>query len=412
MYKKTLLLFSIIIIIISSTFLSSAEKKQFTISDVISIGLKNNPQILATQRNVDAKKAAFQSSKRLLNPEIEYHRGRGKVNDSQTKVNTEGFSISQPIENPLKRKYRVQMYEKDWQAAEFLLSASKLEIAFKIKNFFYSILFSQENEELAIKNFESLKEIHSLILKRAQLGEVKELEAIKLKVESLKAQNELNKVQTELRLAKERLNNTLGNLLPLGFSLEGKLQTNFQFLKEDTLIKNALLSHPLIKKKEKELEKAKSNLNYVNWQRLPDPKLSGFTEKEIDGTNKGIGISIEIPLWNLQTKAIAEAKSLILKEEEEFKALKMELTTEIKTKYNKLRLSEQIIQLFLSSLLKEAEASLKIAEVSYKQGEISLVEYLDSQRTYISILKDYQNSLFNWNINKASLEKSIGEELR
>ena len=90
----------------------------------------------------------------------------------------------------------------------------------------------------------------------------------------------------------------------------------------------------------------------------------------------------------------------------------MELTTEIKTKYNKLRLSEQIIQLFLSSLLKEAEASLKIAEVSYKQGEISLVEYLDSQRTYISILKDYQNSLFNWNINRASLEKSIGEELK
>ena len=94
------------------------------------------------------------------------------------------------------------------------------------------------------------------------------------------------------------------------------------------------------------------------------------------------------------------------------KALSMELRTEIKAKLNQLRLSEQTLELFQSGLLKEAEESLKIAEVSYKQGEISLIDYLDSQRTYYSILKDYQDSLYDWNVNMASLEKSIGEEIQ
>lgn len=251
-----------------------------------------------------------------------------------------------------------------------------------------------------------------MILKRAQLGEVKELEAIKLYVETLKAQNELNKVRTELKLAKENLNTFLGNTLPPDFSLQGKLSYISLRIEEKALINKALLSHPLIRKKEKELEKAQNNLNYVSWQRLPDPKLSGFSNKELDGTNMGIGISVEIPLWNFKSKAIVEAKSLVLKEREVLKASKLELTTEIKTKFNKLQLSEQTIELYLSGLLREAEESLKIAEVSYKQGEISLIDYLDSQRTYYSILKDYQDSLYDWNYNKASLEKSLGEEIR
>jgi len=390
----------------------SGEKKDFTLEEIISLGLKNNPLLLAKIQEVKAKRAAFRASKLLFNPEIEYHRGRGKPHDSGQKVNTEGFSVTQPLENPLKRKYRIQVFEKDWQAAESSLDFSRLEIIWEIKTLFFKILLQKNNEELTLKNLNSLQEIHKLIEKRAQLGEVRELEAIKLYVETLKAQNELNKVQTGLKLAKEELNKFLGNSLPPDFTVLGKLSFKVLPLEEKSLIEKALLSHPLVKKKEKELEGAQSNLSYIKWQRIPDPNISGFTHQEIDGQNTGLGISMEIPLWNFKTKEIAEATSLALKQKAELKALSMELRTEIKTKLNQLRLSEQTLELFQSGLLREAEESLKIAEVSYKQGEISLIDYLDSQRTYYSILKDYQESLYDWNVNKASLEKSIGEGIK
>ncbi|MGB6338147.1 MAG: TolC family protein, partial [Candidatus Aminicenantaceae bacterium] len=102
----------------------------------------------------------------------------------------------------------------------------------------------------------------------------------------------------------------------------------------------------------------------------------------------------------------------LLKQNQELRTIKMELTTETKTKINQLRLSARALKLFTTGLLKMAEESLKIAEVSYTHGEISLIDFLDSQRTYFSIMTDYQDSLYAWNADRAALERAIGEELQ
>ncbi len=388
------------------------EKKQFTLPEIIDLGINNNPTLLAKAQEVAAKKAAFQASKRLFNPELEAHVGKAKFHDNSEKRNTDGLSLSQYIENPFKRHYRVQMFENDWQASDYLFHFLRLEITFKIKQLFYEVLLLKNKKDLAQKNLGSLEETHKLILKRVNLGETKELEAIKLYVETLKARNELNRTDTGWRLAKENLNKFLGNTLPSGFSISGKLEYKPLDIDEKALLEKALLSHPIIKGKERDLEFAESNLSYVKWQRLPDFKLSGFIHDELDGQNKGVGISLDIPLWNFKSKEIAEAESLQQKANQELRALRMEISTEVKSRLNEQRLSEQTIQLFHEGLLKQAEESLKISAESYKQGEISLIDYLDSQRTYNSILKDYQDSLYAWNTNRAALEKATGEEIK
>ncbi|NQT80972.1 MAG: TolC family protein [Candidatus Aminicenantes bacterium] len=410
MKKRVAFLLSLFIIF--PLFAFPVEKKDFTLHEIEELGLKNNPLLLAKAQEVEAKKAAFQASKRLLNPELELHAGQGKSYDNSINRNTDGISLSQYLENPFKRHYRVQMYEKNWQAAENSYNFSRLEVIYNIKKLFFKVILLKNKKNLAQKNLNSLEETHQLIVKRVKLGETKELEAIKLYVETLKAQNELNKIQTELKLARENLNKFLGNSLPPDFSVLGKLEYITLDIKEEILLNKALLSHPQIKGKEKDFEFAESNLSYVKWQRFPDFKLSGFINKELDGKDKGIGISFDIPLWNFKSKEIAEAESLLTKQNQELRALKMEITTEVKAKLSEQRLSEQTITLFHKGLLRQAEVSLKISEASYKQGEISLIDYLDSQRTYYSILKDYQDSLYAWSINKAALEKATGEEIK
>ena len=386
------------------------EKKEFTLAEILSLGLENSPSILAKRKETEAAEAAYQAAKRWSNPEFEFRIGRAKSYDNQIDRDTLGFSISQYIENPFKRNYRIQFYEKDRQAAEYSYEFLKLELGFDIKSLYHKILYLKKEEELARENLESIKAIHQLIAKRAKLGEVKELEAIKLYVETLKAQREWQRVQTHLKLAKENLNRLVGELLPADYSLRGQLAYAPLAVDEEVLLNRALLSHPLIKEKESEVEQAKANLNLRKWQRFPDLKLSGFSHEELDGRNQGVGISLDIPLWNFRAKEIAEAESIYLKKREELKALKMELSTLVKAGLDQLRLSERTLKIYHEGLLNQAEESLKIAEVSYKQGEISLVDYLDSQRTYNSILKDYQQSLYNWNVDKAALEKAIGKE--
>ncbi len=388
------------------------EKTELTLEDIIHIGLEKNPGIAAGQSKAQAKQAAFLAAKRLSNPEFEFQAGKGESYDGLEFRNTSEFTISQPIENPFKRHYRILVHENDWKAFASLSDYSKLELVFEIKNLFYRILFLKNIEELVQKNLDSVAEILGLIEKRVQFGEVKELEAIKLRVETLKAQNELNRIRTEKKLIKKSLNSLLNNSLPSNFSIRGVLDYLPFSEKEESLVTKTLLSYPLIKQKEFEVKAALNNLSSIKWKRLPDFKLTGFSNKELDGTNKGFGLSLDIPLWNFNAKEIAEAEFLARQHEAELRALLLNISTEVKSKLSKLHLSEQTLNLFHTGLLNQAEESLKISEVSYKEGEISLIDYLDSQRTFFSIMFDYQDSLFTWNMDKAALEKTIGEDIK
>jgi cobalt-zinc-cadmium efflux system outer membrane protein len=404
-----LLLFFLFII---PSLIHPTEKKAFDLSEIIDLALENNPLISAKKNEVEARKASYEAAKRLANPELELNVGRATAYDQDLERNTGGISLSQYVENPFKRHHRIQVYEKDWEAAEFSQDILILEVTFRIKNLYFKILRLKSIQELAQKNLDSIQTIHRLIEKRAKLGEIKELEAIKLYVESLQAQRELNQIQTDLFLAKEKLNQYLGQTLPFDFSTVGSLTYAKTEIEENAALKKALNIHPRLNEKEKRVEQANSNWSYVKWQRLPDFKLSGFSQNELDGRNTGIGISLDIPLWSFKSKEIREAENLTRMEEEELRALRLEVSTEVKSWINQLRLSEQSLQIFHQGLLKQAEESLKIAEISYTQGEISLIDYLDSQRTYHSILNDYQESLFRWNADKAALEKAIGEEIK
>jgi len=403
---------ALLLILLLPCLLQATEIKEFTLSDITAIGLKQNPLISAKRSEIEARKSAYQASQRLVNPQLEFHMGQAESHDKLIKRDTEGVSLSQRIENPFARHHRIRISEEDWKATEYQYSTLVLNVTFEIKELFHRILLLKEKGDLAQKNLDSIKKIHSLIKRRASLGEVRELESIKLYVETLKAQNELSRIKTRLKLAQENLNAYLGNFLPPDFSVTGDLDYAPLNADEQTLLERALNTHPRIKEKEAFLNQAENNLSYHRWQRFPDFTLTGFSHKELDGRNTGIGISMDIPLWDFKSKNIAEAENLYMRQSDELKSLKLTLSTEIKSKLRNLRLSEETLNTFHTGLLKQAEESLKISEVSYTQGEISLIDYLDSQRTYYSILNEYQDSLYDWNVNKAALEKDIGEELQ
>ena len=390
----------------------SQEKETYSLEQLIALGLKYNPALNAEKQNVEAAHSAYNASKNYFNPAFDYSQGSAKSYDGTVSRTTGGFSITQPIENPFKRHYRVESQKNRWQAAEYAFDHVRNELIFNIKIYFYQILLLGQEEEIANKNLKAIGEIYQLIKKRADLGEVKELEAIKLFVEILKAQKDLNQIKMDKELAEENLNRLIGNVLSKNYFLSGKMDPSFLPIDEETLIQLAISSHPLIQEKVMELEETENIGRFLKWHRLPDFYLTGFSRRELDGKNTGIGISFEIPLWNWRSAEIKEAAKRTSQRELELQALKNEVITEVRSKLKQLQLSTETLELFSSGLLTQGAESLKIAELSYKEGEISLIDYLDSQRTYNSIILDFQEALYRWHTDKAALEKAVGEEIK
>lgn len=409
---KILSLFFILMLSQGFGKITSAQTNAFTMEELIDIALKKSPLLAARSREAEALYAGFKASSVWPNLQLDIGLGKAKPYDRLFERDTREISVHQDVENPIKKHFRTQALKNTWEASQLQLQDFSLEVIYQVKKYVFQILLLSQTQALLSENLRSIEEIYRLIKARADLGEVKELEAVKLFVETLKARNALNRSLTEEKIAKDTLNSYLGNALQADFIISGRLDYSPLALDEKALVEKAINNHPSLRSKLKGLESAKNRIQYYKWQRLPDFTLTGFTKRELDGTNQGIGISFRLPLWNWKVREVEEAENLFRMEEEEMRALQLDVTARIRTGVAFLNLSQQNIRMFKDGLLKQAEESLKIAELSYKSGEISLMEYLDSQRTHAEILKNYQEALFTFNLEKASLSKALGEEIQ
>ena len=166
--KKNKVIYMLIFLLFIPSLIQSSEKKAFDLSEIINLALENNPLLSAKKSEVEARKASYQADKRFVNPELELNVGRAKSWDEDIKRNTGGVLLSQYLENPFKRHYRIQVYEKDWKAVEYSHGILILEVTFTIKNLYYEILRQRSKQELAQKNLDSIQKIHQLIERRAK----------------------------------------------------------------------------------------------------------------------------------------------------------------------------------------------------------------------------------------------------
>lgn len=386
-------------------------RKEFTLDELLSLAFSLNPILEARRNQVLAEENAYKALKKLPNPSLAFEKGWGESYDGDIRRDIQGLTLSQVIKNPVSRHFRLEAAEKGWQAAAQSYRLTELELAYEINKKCCTIWLLQNKRKISKKKAASIEKMSRLIQTQAELGEVKPLDALKLQVEFLLARNNLKEIEAELQIARDQLNEFLGGKLPSDFVVKGDLTFLPSLIEESQIINKALSTHPLIKEKENRLAQIENNMAAEKWSRFPDLKLSAFSKNELHGKTSGFGLSLDIPLWNFKSREIERAENIFQAEKKELEASKLNLISKVKAEIRRLNLSEATLLVFREGLLRQAEASLDIAEFSYQEGEISLLEFLDSQRTYYAVQNEYQDALYRWNINKAALEKTIGEKI-
>jgi cobalt-zinc-cadmium efflux system outer membrane protein len=387
---------------------SSTAQESFALEDLLRIGRERNPTVQALQAEHSAMEAQRKASGRWANPELEYEWGSGDPRDGSANRDLSGFTARQTLENPFIRHYRLGGIEAEVDAAAEDVRSGVLDVELEIRMHVYRILFLQEMLELARLNEEALGEIRALIETRARVGEVRELEAIRLRVEHLKARNERQAAEMELDQYRRHLNTFLGNALPEDFTLTGSLEAGGPEPDLDRLTREVLPSHPALMRVALERESAQKRVKESQLGWLPEAVLSGSSRRELDGEVRTLGVGVKIPLWNQSRAATEESRERVRVVEHREEALRLELEATLMIHHNHLRLYGQTLRLFEEGLLQEAEESMEIAETSYRQGEISFMEYLDARRTYHSIQIERQQALFDWNLERATLDRAAG----
>jgi len=63
-------------------------------------------------------------------------------------------------------------------------------------------------------------------------------------------------------------------------------------------------------------------------------------------------------------------------------------------------------------MLDRADNALRVAEKSYKAGAISLLELLESQRTFLSTRAEYLRALYDHRQARVDLRRALGSDIK
>ncbi|MDH7501075.1 MAG: TolC family protein, partial [candidate division NC10 bacterium] len=322
--------------------------------------------------------------------------------------NEGSVELSQPLEFPSKRKYRRQAAEMDLQALAYERQASQLNLTFEVKSAFYHLLLAKKSLEVAQDNQKSAQTLLSSAKIRVEVGEAPEFERIKAQVEAARASNEVQKAHSQVSLAKAALNTLMGRPASRPLEIAGDLESPLEEIDLEPLLQKALEGHPLIRQQNYLVRKQGHLLQLAKSSRIPDVALSGFYEWETDKERAGVGLSLPLPLWYRQKGEISSAAAEKAKAEAELAHLRNEIIHSVTEAHQGYLISKDLVNVFSQQLLKQAEETRRIAEISYREGASGILDLIEAQRTARQTFLEYLQALYELKVAEAALERATG----
>ena len=385
---------------------------RYTLSEILELAVARNPSLAVFLANIEAVQGDARTAAVYPNPTLYAQGGRGKPRGPDEGVISPGTeyqaTFTQPLEWPLKRESRIKAAGARVEVAKLDAEGFRLLLRAQVKEAFYRVMLAERAAELAERNLMTVREMRRSVEVRVRTGEAAGFELVKADVELLKAQKDVNRARSQVDLARAALNALLGNVLPPRFSLLGEFSSPQALPELAVLLERALATHPAIDRQRLEVERWRHQLSFERQARVPDVGLGGMTMREIDKDAFGMVLSVPLPFWDRRQGHIATAVAEGRRAEAELERVQTDLTRAITQEYQNYRIAADQFDVFKTGLLKQAEEALRIAQISFRQGESGLLDLLDAQRVQRVTLQEYYAALYDLSVAQAELERVTG----
>ncbi len=407
-----------IILLLSSIGLTvnAQTNKTLTVEETIQIAIHNSMKVKAGDLEINAIQALKKTAGEL--PKLEFNAQLGQY--SSVKFD-QSFQVAQTIPFPTLFGARTGLIQAEIKGKELQKSLTELEIKHQVRNYYYQIQYLQHNH----KKLKQLDSLYNDFIRIAQLryktGDTK-------KVDVSTAEAKKGEINLLLKQNEVFLLNAYNNLKTVmntenDFKIENK--EPFQPLQvSDLLNSSALTNHPavqslyqeaIIAEKNKKVQKSLGlpdfTIGYVNQSLIGYQDVNG-TEKFFNSANRfsSINIGIAIPLLFGATKA--RIKSLDFeKQAAEAHAQQQQkaLTTQMQNALLQYQQDLQQYNYFKQQALPNANEIISAADLGYKTGDISYVEYLYALQTATDIQLGYLKSIQQINVSVINIFSFINQ---
>ena len=394
--------------------LNKEPRGPITLKKAVALALVNNPQLEAFSFKQRAREARALQSDLMPNPQLEI-----LVEDAAGSGNFNGFNqsqttiqLSQLVELGGKRAARLRANTLSKKLADWDYETKRMEVLTQVAKAYADVLKAQQQVSLTEDLVHLGEQFLKAVGERVKAGKIALLEKTKSEISLSSMQIELKKAKRELKVARSNLSVTWGSPQPQYESALGDL---FEISMIPTLesLMERLINNPDLARWTTETDQRQAVLDSELSKRIPDVTLQGgFRHVEATDDNALVfGISIPLQLFDQNQGAIEEARHKLGKVQAEKRAMEVTIKKNLLETYNTLVFFHSQVISIKAQILPGAQKAFDGVNEGYRLGKFGYLDVLDSQKTFFQAKRQYLDSLANYHIAVADVERLIGESL-
>jgi cobalt-zinc-cadmium efflux system outer membrane protein len=184
----------------------------------------------------------------------------------------------------------------------------------------------------------------------------------------------------------------------------------------DSLVALALVARAELRAARLDAQAAEAEASLAGAERVPLPALSAGYKTEEPGAGGGLdgfvlGLSVAVPLWDRRAGAVAAGRAESARRSAEVEVLRLQTIRDVRTAFDAAQSLAGQLAALGAELGEEALKARRAAEAAYAEGEIGLLEWLDSVRAYHDVESAYVTLWSEYATRRAALERITGAPL-
>jgi outer membrane protein TolC len=301
----------------------------------------------------------------------------------------------------------------------------KDQVILDVTSAFYGVLLTEKLvkvTEMAVDQVEAhVKVAQNLV----DAGVATNFDLLRAKVQLANTKSQLIRARNGLKLAKDNLKNIVGMDLDVQISTAGELTYSPLALNLDQLIESAMANRPELKQMQFQELAGEKFVSLAKAGNKPSLAFVGNYDYESNADAPGdifhgdewknswsVTLALQIPIFDgLATRSrVKQARSGLRRIQMGKEQLSDGIGLEVRAAFFGFQEARELLKA-QEETVQQAEESLRIANLRYKNGIITNVELMDAELAYTQAQTKHFNALHDYAIAVARLEKATASKL-
>jgi cobalt-zinc-cadmium efflux system outer membrane protein len=308
-----------------------------------------------------------------------------------------------------KRQRRLQAARDQTAVTRAQVTDAERILAFNVGQQFISVLLAESTLQFALQDLQGFQQTVDISETQLKAGYIGEGDYLKIKLQLLQFQTDVSSARLAKVQALVGLREFLGyNSVPADFDVIGDLA--YEPLKGtvEDLQRKAMRERPDYRAAELGITAAQSQILLAKANAKVDVNGT-YDFTHVSGENTAsIFANFELPIFNRNQGEIARTGYALTQAQEQQQAASDTVLSDVGNAFEAVKSNEEVVQLYTSGYLKQAQDSRDISEYAYKRGAASLLDFLDAQRSYRSVQLAYRQALASYMTALEQLKEAVG----